>query len=224
MWSLEKACEIKNQTGCFIHVDSVQSVGKIENWRDINSQLDIYTYSAHKFGALKGIGFSLVKKNYPFRNFLFDSSPEGSLSEGTENIMGIESIQYALDELIQKQDVLKQKEIMTFFTSELRKMLKNKGEIVAYKSERAFQTVFLVLEGIKNDISCGAFDIAGIDVSKGTACTSKVSLPNETLLSMGYTEQQAKSSIRLSFSPVLRKKDAQEYLKVIQVVLSRLLK
>ncbi len=70
VWDLARAQEIKKQTGCFIHVDAAQVVGKIENYFKLNPNLDFYSFSGHKFGALKGIGFSFVNPDFPFKNYL----------------------------------------------------------------------------------------------------------------------------------------------------------
>ena len=65
VFKLEDALKIKEETGALIHVDAVQSVGKIKEWRNLLDTLDGHTYSGHKFGALKGVGFSFLKKRLP---------------------------------------------------------------------------------------------------------------------------------------------------------------
>ena len=67
---LSEAEQLKNIEGVEIICDAVQSPGKTEHWRELSSSLDSYTYSAHKFGALKGIGFTFVKDAYKFKSHI----------------------------------------------------------------------------------------------------------------------------------------------------------
>ena len=53
-WPLKWAQELKSQSGCFLHVDAVQAPGKIENYFPLPEEIDAYTFSGHKFGAMKG--------------------------------------------------------------------------------------------------------------------------------------------------------------------------
>ena len=62
--SLNSAEQIKEKTGTKIIVDAVQSPGKISDWKKLSSDLDAFVFSAHKFGALKGIGFSFIRSDF----------------------------------------------------------------------------------------------------------------------------------------------------------------
>lgn len=55
----------KNIPDLFIHVDAVQAPGKIPEWKELLVG-DAFSFSAHKFGALKAIGFSFLKSDIPF--------------------------------------------------------------------------------------------------------------------------------------------------------------
>lgn len=91
--------EIKKQTSAFIHVDAVQLVGKTANWDMLSPELDAYTFSGHKFGALKGIGFSFVSNGTDFSPLIVGGSQQDGLRAGTENALGVYSIKLALHEM-----------------------------------------------------------------------------------------------------------------------------
>ena len=59
---LEEVIKLKNETGAMVHVDAVQSPGKIESWDLLPQEIDFYTFSSHKFGGLKGVGFTFVSE------------------------------------------------------------------------------------------------------------------------------------------------------------------
>jgi len=98
-WPLQIAEKIKLQTSALIHVDAVQLVGKVEKWKELSVKLDGYTFSAHKFGALKGVGFSFISKRVELLSLISGGSQQKGIRSGTENILGIESIKIALEDI-----------------------------------------------------------------------------------------------------------------------------
>ncbi len=97
VWPLENLSEIKAKTGCLISVDSVQAPGKIVNWWNINSVADTYSFSPHKFGAFKGIGFSFFKNKYKFDPLIVGGGQQKGWRSGTGNALCIYSINRALE-------------------------------------------------------------------------------------------------------------------------------
>jgi cysteine desulfurase len=92
IWSLDSAVEIKKKCQISIHVDAVQTPGKFSHFRGLNIELDSYTYSGHKFGALKGIGFSFFKKDCPPKTLIHGGGQQNKLRSGTLNTYGIFSL------------------------------------------------------------------------------------------------------------------------------------
>ena len=65
-----------------------------------------------------------------------------------------------------------------------------------------------------------SFDMAGIDVGTGAACSSGIVRPSRVLSNMGFPEDDARSSIRLSFGPDLKDR-YDEYAAQLEKVLLR---
>lgn len=224
VWDLEKAREIKAQTGVSVFVDAVQSVGKVDQWNKLDPSLDAYTFSGHKFGALKGIGFSFIKKDLKLCPLVMGGGQQLGLRSGTENTFGIVSLKLALQELSERQDMELLKSSRLLIEKNLLELIGEKGEIVALKAQkRSHNTICFRLNDVKADQFLTAFDLAGIDVSTGSACSSGAVAPSRVLLSMGKTAAQAKSSLRLSFAPYLNHQDAIEFSDKINKVVSRFL-
>jgi cysteine desulfurase len=100
VWPISLASQIKKETGCLVHVDAVQSVAKVKDFLQLDNEPDIYTYSSHKFGGLKGSGFSFLKKGFEFSPLIEGGGQQNSLRAGTENPMGALCTQLALEEVI----------------------------------------------------------------------------------------------------------------------------
>jgi cysteine desulfurase len=67
------------------------------------------------------------------------------------------------------------------------------------------------------------FDMDGIDLSNGSACSSGAVIASRVLLSMGYDEDQAKSALRISLSPYFNNVEEQGLWPDLKKVLERLL-
>jgi cysteine desulfurase len=225
VWNLENLERIKKETDCFIHVDAVQSIGKIEDWMKLSNSCDAYTFSGHKFGAMKGVGFTFVKEDFPFCSMIRGGGQQEGLRSGTENTYGIYSIKLALEEILEKNSYKELSEAKSFLESGIEELLSNDSRIIAKgATHRNANTISLLLPGHKADILITAFDLAKMDVSSGSACSSGAVLPSRVLMSMGVSEEDAKSAIRFSFSHDMNLEDAKEFLPKISTIVKRFIK
>lgn len=221
VWELDRALRIKEKTNCFIHVDAVQLIGKWKSLK-LSSKLDGYTFSGHKFGAMKGVGFSFVSANNDFTcSLIRGGGQQEALRSGTENVLSIYSIKLALESLMKAYDYERLKSKKERIENALIERYSDRIEIAGKNSLRNANTIYLIIKGVKTDILITAFDMAMIDVSSGSACSSGAIKPSRVLLSMGYTEEDAKNSLRLSFSPSLD--DENQLIEKLTTVLDRFL-
>jgi cysteine desulfurase len=192
VWPLELIEELK-QDNVFIHVDAVQSVGKILKWNRLLNG-DVFTYSAHKFGALKGVGFSFIKNDTPIQPLILGGNQQRSRRAGTENVMGAQSIVEALKDVKYSEELVQ-------FKLEIEKIIKSSKqyEIIGYgaKFGRNNNTINFIDHNNKADLNLIKFDMQGLDVSSGSACTAGAVDESHTLLSYGYMDY-AKNGIRIS--------------------------
>jgi len=224
--SLENASLIKKKTGCVVIVDAVQSPGKVEEWRKLDSSLDAYVFSAHKFGAMKGVGFSLVRADLKFRPALIGGGQQNGLRSGTENIMGIQTIQLALSDLVsktsrdnyfdeQKSLVIQLENCISSFINDDRMMVSKR------LLKRNVNTICFVSPKIKANILMMAMDLNGLQVSSGSACSSGASLPSRVLTKLGYSNDESQGGIRLSFSPGFSLLEMKEVKKRLTLILGK---
>ncbi len=225
VWPLELAAEIKAATGAFVHVDAVQLVGKIKNWKHLDSHLDAYTFSGHKFGSMKGLGFSFVRKSAAISPLIVGGTQQQGMRAGTENAIGIYSLKLALEEFIERYNADELEAAKNYLEKNISDFVGTKGEIVGSKNQyRNLNTLFLMLKGHKAEMLSMRFDMNGIDLSTGSACSSGVIKENRILMSMGYASEDSRSAIRFSFSPFMTMEEAHVYFDKIKKVLGEILK
>lgn len=226
VFPLEDAVKIKQvRPDCYVHVDAVQAPGKIPAWNKLEPRLDAYTFSAHKFGALKGVGFSFIASTFDVAPIIIGGGQQGGRRSGTENTFGTYSVMLALQELEQNYNPSESAKALELIKEQILSALGDAGELVAAKAPvRNTNTLYVVFHNAKSDITSVAFDLAGMDVSTGSACSSGAIVPSRVLMSMGYDEVRSKSAIRFSFSPYLKVDNTQEFGEKISAVVNRFTK
>ena len=198
-----------------VHCDAVQALGKIEvDYQQ--SDIDSASFSAHKLGALKGIGGMYVREREILTPQISGGSQELRMRAGTENIAGIISFGIIVSELSQtlKQWQEHVHRLKMVLLSELKKNLPDLY-LFAGESPCLPNTVYLHLPYVPVEDLLLNLDLAGIAVSSGSACSSGIHRPSRTLLAMGYDEYVASNAMRVSFST---HKEVQDVVRLVQIV------
>ena len=222
IWPLNEATRIKQVTGAFIHVDATQSVCKIKDWNQLSPQLDAYTYSGHKFGSLTGAGFSFYKKDYPIQYLVNGAKGVLHTRPGTPNTTGIYSIYLALLETMKNYDYAESLAAINYLKDNLDQLLKPQGFVIGKNStNRCTNTISLFFNDKKGQDLLNIFDMNGIDVGVGSACSSGVLGPNRVLIAYGVDENKSNNSIRFSFETDLDMEKAKNYFEMIKKVLMK---
>jgi len=222
---LEKANQLKKTFPQLkIHVDAVQSIGKIKEFTQLSPLIDSYTFSAHKFGALKGTGFTFVRQNM-LKALINGGGQQDKLRSGTENTWGVYSIKSALAVILDRYNFEAQNEAKQYIENKLSELIVDKGEIAGLgASARNGNTIYFILNNVKAQSLAMALDMGGIDVSNGSACSSGAVIPSRVLLGMGFSEDQAISAIRLSFGAFFKIEEAIELWPRLENIIKRFLK
>jgi cysteine desulfurase len=193
----EAAC-IVHEAGGLLHVDAIQALGKIPF--DINSiGADLATFSAHKIGGPKGIGALVVAENVVgLEPLLRGGGQELGRRAGTENVAGIAGFGAAVSAAVQAlpEDAAR--------VAKLRNRLENGLRAVAATTvfsddiARLPNTTLFTAPGLKAETAVIGFDLEGIAVSSGSACSSGKVQPSHVLLAMGVGPAAAQGAVRLS--------------------------
>lgn len=198
VWSLDEAARFKAATGALIHVDAAQAPGKIEDWEKLNPSLDAYTFSAHKCGALKGVGWSFMGPDYKPEPMILGGGQQHGQRAGTENVTGVWALKLALEELHEVFHPKEQRLVVTELRQRLDRLLVGKGYRVATKAHQLnLNTILFVLTALPSDMTLPLFDLAGLELSAGAACASGTAKPNPVLEALGHGPL-ARHGLRLS--------------------------
>jgi len=182
-----------------LHTDAVQAVGHIPV--DVCAlNVDFLTASAHKFYGTKGVGVLFKKAGLSISPLVFGGEQEHGLRAGTENVAGIVSAGFAIEESVfEMVDEAKRLSAMIMDTVNSIKEKIPSVRVNGNSSSRLPGTVNLGFDDISGESLMHLLDLKGIMVSTSSACSSGKNDPSHVLLALGLTEQQAKSAIRISY-------------------------
>lgn len=178
------------------HVDGVQAYGKLP-YR-LSQEIDMYSISAHKINALKGVGALIKKKNVSLSPLIIGGGQEGGLRSGTENVFGIKVFDYAGLEHYQKikDNYIAASKIKSTIIQELDKDL---IEIISGQNSSPY-ILAISAKGLRGEVVMHSLETKGIIVGNGSACSSKNRF-SRVLEACGYSNEILDGVVRLSFSP-----------------------
>ena len=175
-------------------VDCTGSISTIKT--DVKQlDVDILTFSAHKLGALKGVGV-LYKKSKVNLTPLILGSQEQGLFAGTENIIGIA----ALGKAVAKYDYIHLNSVNREYVWNYIKENIDNAYLIGSQDNRLIHNLYVCFKGISGESLMILLDMCGIQVSIGSACTSGEKLPSPALLALDIDSKDVDSCIRISFS------------------------
>ncbi len=198
---LEEIATVVAERGGILLADCAQTVGKLPL-----PPADMIAISAHKFGGPPGIGALLVHD-------LALLEPVGGQEQGyrpgTENlpaVLGMAAALEAREDWLDRAQRLRDRLEATILASG--------GEVAAADSPRIPSIGSYRMPGTPSNAQLIQFDMAGIAVSAGSACSSGSLRPSHVLRAMGWSESDAGEVIRVSFGPSTSEADVDRFAQV----------
>lgn len=186
------------------HSDGVQAFLKIPF--KPNEFVDLYSASAHKINAIKGVGAIFKnKKLNTLKPLIIGGGQESGLRSGTENVFGIKVFEYAAKKHFEtlSGDYLKICDINAKFKNAIDK---NVFEFISPESASPY-IVTLAAKNLKGEVLQHMMENFDVIIGTGSACSSKHPV-SRMLLAAGIEKNIAGGVVRISFSSETTEKDA----------------
>ena len=193
-----EVADIVHEAGGVLHVDAIQALGKIPI--NINAmKADLVALSAHKIGGQKGVGALVLAEGVQgLQPLLRGGGQELGRRAGTENVAGIAAFGAAVRAAMAalEDDAARLQGLRKRLEEGLRQ---TPGVIVFSDGEpRLPNTTLFTVPGMKAETAVIGFDLGGIAVSSGSACSSGKVQPSHVLAAMGVGPELAQGAVRLS--------------------------
>ena len=216
---ISEITKLVHRKGGLIHCDIVQAAGKIEVDLE-NLNVDFASISAHKINGPQGIGALLIRKGLDIKPLIYGSGQEKSKRGGTLNVAGIvgfgEACKLAKSSLAKYQKI---SELRDFLEKEVKEIGGENVKIFSQNIERLPNTSYIATKkfatkNFDSQTQLINFDLNGICVSAGAACSSGTLRESRVLKAMLVDPAFSNSAIRVSLGAQNTQDEVEKFIKI----------
>jgi len=221
---IAEVAEIVHAAAGLLHVDAIQAFGKIP-FDMGETGADLLTLSAHKIGGPKGVGALVLSEGVSgLEPLLRGGGQELSRRAGTENVAGIAAFGAAAAAAMAARPAEGGR--LGALQERLEDGLRLTPGVIVFSDsgQRLPNTTLFTVPGLKAETAVIGFDLAGIAVSSGSACSSGKVQPSHVLEAMGFEPDIAQGAVRLSMGWSTRDADIDRCLEAWRKLAGNLLK
>jgi cysteine desulfurase len=195
---IAEIADMVHEASGLLHVDAVQAFCKIPfNTKELKA--DFLSLSAHKLGGPKGSGALVIGEDAAgLAALIRGGGQERGRRAGTENVVGIAGFGAAVKAAMASMAVEKTR--LENLRNRLEFSLRQTRGVIVFSAEapRLPNTTLFTAPGLKAETAVIGFDLEGISVSSGSACSSGKVQPSHVLEAMGVGPEPARGAVRLS--------------------------
>lgn len=195
-----------------LHSDAAQAIG----YCDVNfaqSGLDLLSIGGHKVGAPVGTGALIVRRGIKMATDRPGGGHERGIRSGTPDVAGACALATALEfavehrlERIQRAQKLRERLISG---------LPQGVRLSVDPATASAAIIHLLIPTHHPEAVLLAMDMAGVDVSAGSACHAGVTRPSRVVMALGYSENQALGVLRVSTGMETTVEDIDAFLRAL---------
>jgi len=214
--------KLAKEKNVLFHVDAVAATGKVPiNVGEDN--IDLLSISSNDMYGPKGVGALYIKKGTKIVPIIQGGGQENGLRSGTENIPGIVGIGAAA-ELAQEEMESESKRLIGLRDKLIKGVLDtiDHSFLNGHPTMRLPNNANLRFSYIEGESLILGLDMNGIQVSSGSACTSKTLEPSHVLLAIGLAHEEAHGSLVFTMGKQNSGEDVDYVIEVLPDVVKRL--
>src|SRR5450631_1002896 len=220
---VEEIGKICAEAEVYFHTDAVQAAGKVPI-RVSEIGCDLLSISGHKIHAPQGVGALYVRKGTTLEPMLYGGSHERSRRAGTENVPGILGLGKAAEIAItgfQNGETARMAALRDRLENSILQSVESAG-VNGERAPRVPNTSNIYFDYIEGEALVIAFDLKGLAVSTGAACSSGAIEPSHVLTAMGLRPDRARASIRFSLGKQNTAEDVEFAIELVPAQVARL--
>ncbi|MGO9431243.1 cysteine desulfurase family protein [Rhodoblastus sp.] len=212
-----EAAEMVHAAGGLLVCDAVQAFGRVDCCFAATGA-DLIFLSSHKLGGPKGAGALAFARRelLPKVGLIRGGGQERGFRGGTENPAAIAGFKAAVVAAANDRSAEARR------LGELRDFLQvgvleiaPEAAIFGKEAARVGNTLAFALPGLSAETLVAAFDVEGVALSSGSACSSGKVTPSPVLASMGVSAEFSRSALRISLGLMTRKEEVVRFLEIL---------
>ena len=211
-----------NETGILYPMPQVPGAVRVKDcaqaWGKVPvdlSDCDAAVFSGHKMGGPRGAALLWLRPGLPWEAVM-EGPQERRRRGGTEDVPALLGLAAAVRHLTERQAL--HASLVTLRDGLEAEVLGwNRGiEVIGKGAPRLPNTSALLIRGRNGEAVQAALDMAGFAVSTGSACHSGAVKPSHAIATLGYSSDEARSVVRLSFLPDARPAEVEALAAALQ--------
>jgi cysteine desulfurase len=212
------------EAGTSFHTDAVQAFGKVPVSVD-GLPCTLLTISGHKIGAPKGIGALIVRERKAVEAIIHGGGQQFGIRPGTENVAGAVALGCAA-RLAAAEQPAEAARLRGLRDELATRLLSAASDVCANATgaERAPHILSIMVAGTDSEALLMHFDLAGVAVSGGSACSTGAMEPSHVLTAMGVPRELALGAIRFSLGHETSEADVARAAEVFPGVVAKVRK
>ena len=189
---------VKERSNALFHVDGVNAAGKVAV--DLkNTEIDLFSISAHKFHGPKGIGALYIRNGVDLRSFLIGGGQENGRRAGTEAVHQIAGIGAAAKLASDMSKMERVRALRDRLENEILNEIPNSRLNGTRETQKRLpNTSNISFENTNGEAILARLNDIGVCVSTGSACNSESHTASPVLQAMNIPYSAAMGSIRFS--------------------------
>ena len=212
--------KIARKYGAYFHSDCTQAAGRIK--LDIlNLGIDFMTLSAHKIAGPQGVGALVLGLCGDTPTLLEGGGQEKKARAGTENVAGIAGFGKAAELALKNLETYQSQ--LLFLQKKLENGIRSivpGSKVYGQNMNRLCNTTMFTIPGKSSETMLMAFDLEGIAISNGSACSSGSVKASHVLLAMGEKDA-ASNAIRVSTGWNTKEENINDFLFALEKIMAR---
>lgn len=181
-----------------IHVDAVQSYGKIKI--DVNKiPADTISFSSHKIHGPKGVGGLFIRSGVKISPIIFGGGQEKNIRPGTENTPGIVGFGKACQLVFENfdEETCRLRNLKNLYAKRLAEEVNDMKINSILSEEGAPHILNISFKNVRGEVLVHFLEMKGIYVSTGSACSSR-NKTNRILEAINLDPDYVDGTIRIS--------------------------
>lgn len=212
--------EVVHEYGGIIHCDAVQLFPErridVKDWN-----VDLLSISPQKFHSGRGCGILYIKNGIEISPIIYGSQ-ENHLRGGSYNTAAICAAGKAL-EITRANNATSH--VQRLRDELLDKLLQISGTHLngpPVGAQRLVNNISLTIDGVDAEKLMTLCDLNGVIIARGSACQAHVATPSKTLKSIGLTDEQTLSTIRITLDEFNTEEEISEAADIITKLVERI--
>jgi cysteine desulfurase len=212
---------VRSHAGVVIHVDAVAAAAYLA--LDVDAlDVDMLSIAGHKLEGPKGIGALYLRRGTVILPQLHGGSQERFRRAGTENVAGAVGMSVAFEMAAkERQEIVPR---LSRQRDRLRDAVLGVAgvELTGHPRQRLPGHLSVIARDTQGEAIVLALDLEGVHASVGSACTTGSLEPSHVLTAMGYPDDEARGSLRLSLGRTTTDEEIERAVGIVPSTIARL--